>query len=62
MDLTTYLPLIELGIGFLEKYLGNLKAAKAPIEIIEDTQAALNSLLTHQADVISKANLDSLRG
>jgi hypothetical protein len=57
-----YLPLIELGIGFLEKFLAGLKWGKAPAEVIASVQAAYDALATHRMDIISKSNLDSLRG
>lgn len=57
-----YLSLIELGIGFLQQFLGGLKAAKAPADVLANVQAAIDSLIAHKNDIISKANLDSLRG
>lgn len=57
-----YLALVELGIQFLQQYLGGLKGAKVPLEVATAVQAAIDSLITHKNDVISKSNLDSLRG
>jgi glutamate mutase epsilon subunit len=57
-----YLALIELGIQFLVQYLGGLKGAKVPAEIAAAIQAAIDALLAHKQDVISKSNLDTLRG
>jgi len=57
-----YLSLIEMGIGFLTQFLAGLKGAKAPVEVLTALQAAIDSLTTHKYDIISKANLDSLRG
>ena len=57
-----YLSLIELGIQFLLQYLSGLKNGKVPAEIVTAIQAAIDALLAHKQDVISKSNLDSLRG
>ena len=57
-----YLTLIELGIQFLLPFLSGLKGGKAPAEIIASIQAAIDALLAHKADIISKSNLDAQRG
>ncbi len=57
-----YLTLIDLGIQFLLPFISGLKGGKAPAEIIAAVQAAVDALLTHKQDIISKANLDALRG
>lgn len=57
-----YLTLIDLGIQFLLQYLGGLKGAKVPAELLASIQAAIDALAAHKQDVISKSNLDSLRG
>lgn len=57
-----YLTIIELGIQFLLQYLSGLKGAKVPAEILASIQAAIDALTAHRQDVISKSNLDSLRG
>jgi hypothetical protein len=57
-----YLTIIDLGIQFLLQYLSGLKGAKVPAEILASIQAALDALAAHKQDVISKSNLDSLRG
>ena len=57
-----YVQLIELGIQFLLQYLSGLKGNKVPAEVLTAVQAAIDALLAHKNDVISKSNLDSLRG
>lgn len=57
-----YLTIIELGIQFLLPFLSSLKNGKAPAEILASIQAAIDALLTHKADIISKSNLEALRG
>ena len=57
-----YLMLIELGIQFFQQYLSNLKSAKVPLETAQSIQAAIDALIAHKGDIISKANLDALRG
>lgn len=56
-----YLIFIQMGIGLLQQIVSGLKGAKAPKEVIDSVQAGLDSLLVHQTDMITKANLDSLR-
>jgi hypothetical protein len=57
-----YLTLIELGIQFLLPFISSLKGGKAPAEIIQAIQAAVDALLAHKSDIISKSNIDALRG
>ena len=57
-----YLTLIDLGIQFLLPFISGLKGGKAPAEVIQAVQAAIDAIIAHKQDVISKANLDSLRG
>ena len=57
-----YVELLELGIQFLLQYLSGLKNGKVPAEVLTAVQAAIDALLAHKADVISKSNLESLRG
>lgn len=57
-----YLKIIEIGIQFLLPFLSSLKWGKAPAEVIASVQASLDALQTHKDDIISKSNLDSLRG
>jgi hypothetical protein len=57
-----YLTLIELGIQFLLPFISGLKGGKAPAEIIASVQAAIDALIAHKQDIVSKSNLDSLRG
>jgi hypothetical protein len=57
-----YLTLIELGIQFLLPYISGLKGGKATAEVIQAVQAAIDALIAHKQDIISKSNLDSMRG
>ena len=57
-----YLMLLDLGISFLQQYLGNMKAAKVPIEVAQAIEASIAALMAHKQDIITKSNLDSLRG
>ena len=57
-----WLSIIELGIQFLLPFLSSLKGGKAPAEVIQSVQAAIDALLAHKADIINKSNLDALRG
>jgi len=57
-----YLTLIDLGIQFLLPFISGLKGGKAPAEVIESVQKAIDAIIAHKQDVISKANLDALRG
>ena len=57
-----YLTLIDLGIQFLLPFLSGLKGGKAPAEIVAAIQSAIDALITHKQDIISKSNLDAQRG
>jgi len=57
-----YLTLLDLGIQFLLPFLSGLKGGKAPAEVLAAVQAAIDAILAHKQDVISKSNLDSMRG
>jgi len=57
-----YLTLLDLGIQFLLPFISGLKGGKAPAEVIAAIQAAIDAIIAHKQDVISKSNLDSLRG
>lgn len=57
-----YVQLLELGIQFLLQYLSGLKGSKVPAEVAAAVQAAIDALIAHKGDVISKSNLDALRG
>ena len=57
-----YLTLIDLGIQFLIQYLAGLKGSKVPAEIAGAIQAAIDALIAHKNDIITKSNLESLRG
>jgi hypothetical protein len=57
-----YITLLDMGIQFLLQYLSGLKGAKVPAELLTSIQAAIDAIVTHKNDVISKSNLDSLRG
>lgn len=57
-----YLTLLDLGISFLQQYLSGIKGAKLPAEIIAAVQASIDAIAAHKADIISKSNIDALRG
>lgn len=57
-----YLALLDVGLTFLQQFVSGLKSGKAPAEVIAAIQAAADALFSHKADIISKSNLDSLRG
>jgi len=57
-----YLALIDVGITFLQSFLGGLKGGKAPSEVVAAIQAALDAVFAHKQDIINKSNLDALRG
>lgn len=57
-----YVTLLDVGLSFLQTFVGGLKTGKAPAEVIAAVQAAVDALFSHKADIISKSNLDSLRG
>ena len=57
-----YLTIIELGIQFLVPFLSGLKGSKVPAEVAQAVQAAIDALIAHKADIISKSNLDAQRG
>ena len=57
-----WLTVLEMGIQFLGPFIASLKAGKAPAEVITAVQGALDAVIAHKADVISKLNLDAQRG
>jgi hypothetical protein len=57
-----YVQLIGLGINFLSTLIGSLTANKAPQEVIDAVNAAILALQKHQADLMTKADWESLRG
>lgn len=57
-----YITLLDVGLGFLQTFLGGLKGSKAPAEIVASVQAAIDAIFAHKQDIISKSNLESLRG
>jgi hypothetical protein len=56
-----YITLLDLGLGFLQSFLGNLKN-KLPAEVIASIQAAIDALVAHKDDVVTRANLEAQRG
>jgi len=56
-----YLTLLDLGIGFLQNFLGGLKN-KLPAEIVASIQATIDSLAAHKDDELTKANFEAQRG
>lgn len=61
MDWTNYITLLDLGLNFLETFLSNLKN-KLPAEVVQAIQAAIDALVAHKDDVVTKANLEAQRG
>jgi hypothetical protein len=57
-----YLTLIDLGVQFLVPFLSGLKGSKVPTEVAAAVQSAIDALIAHKADIISKSNLDAMRG
>lgn len=57
-----YLQYISLVLQLLLQVLSGLKGAQAPAEVIAAVQAAIDSIVAHQNDIISKSNLDAMRG
>jgi hypothetical protein len=57
-----YLTLIELGIQFLLPFLSGLKGGKAPAEVLQAVQAAIDAIINHKQDIINRVNLESMRG
>jgi hypothetical protein len=55
-----YTVFLDLGIGFLNAFLGS--KAKLPVEVIQAVEAAIAALEAHKDDVITKAALDAQRG
>lgn len=56
-----YVFFLNLGIAFLEKFLGEAKA-KLPVEVIQAVESTIQALNAHKDDVITKANLEAQRG
>jgi len=57
-----YVQLIGLGINFLSTLIGSLTNNKAPQDVIDAVNAAITALQAHQADLMTKADWESLRG
>ena len=55
------LGILNIVIPFLEAFLAN-HGQNLPAEILKSVQAAYQALSQHRGDLITKANLDSLRG
>lgn len=56
-----YLTLLDLGFTFLNTFLGSLRN-KLPAEVVASVQAAMDAILKHKNDVITKGALESQRG
>jgi hypothetical protein len=54
--------LIDLGLQQAKQLLESLTKAKAPVDVINDVQAAVDALQLHWNDDVTKAALESLRG
>lgn len=57
-----YITLLDVGLTFLQQFIGGLKTGKAPAEVIAAVQSAVDALFAHKADIITKAGLDAARG
>jgi hypothetical protein len=57
-----YVQLIGIGVNFLSNFISSLTTNKAPQEVLDAIQAAITALEAHKADVMSKADWESLRG
>jgi hypothetical protein len=56
-----YLTLLDLGFTFLNTFLGSLRN-KLPAEVATSLQTAIDAILKHKNDVISKGALEAQRG
>ena len=56
-----YSLIIELGISFLETFLGKTKS-RLPVEIAQSLEATIAALQAHKDDVLTKANFEAQRG
>lgn len=56
-----YLTLIDLGLTFLTSFLDKMKN-KLPAEVTKAVQAAIDALMVHKDDVVTKVNLEAQRG
>ncbi len=62
MNWTDYLSDIDLGLTLLQAILSKYQKNKAPVEVTAAIQAAIDAVLAHKDDVITKAALESQRG
>lgn len=62
MTTALYTGLLQIGISFLQQFLGSVTTAKAPQDVLDGVQAAITSLQAHAADVMSKNDWEGLRG
>ena len=56
-----YLVYIDLGLTFLQQFLGGMKN-KLPAEVASAVQAAIDAISAHKQDEITKAALEAQRG
>lgn len=57
-----YSILIDLGFALGKDLVASLTKAKAPQEVLDAAQAAVDAISAHQQDLITKANLEAQRG
>ena len=57
----SYTMLIDLGISFVELFLGKIKD-KAPASVLQSLQATVDALNEHKKDLLTKANFEAQRG
>lgn len=56
-----YIQLLDLGLGFLQMFLGGLKN-KLPAEVVASIQATIDAIAAHKQDELTKANFEAQRG
>lgn len=56
-----YIQLVDLGIGLVQLIIGKL-SNKAPAEVLTALQAALDAMVKHKDDAVTKENLEANRG
>lgn len=56
-----YIAILDLGLSFLQSFLGNLKS-KLPAEVVAAVQSAIDAIAAHKSDVVTKAALEAQRG
>jgi hypothetical protein len=55
------IPLLDIGIQLGQMFLGKLQN-QAPTHVLSAVQAAIDALMAHRDDLVTKANLEAQRG